>query len=171
MALLLIDDFLTNEECKKFIVEINFKRSKIPFTNSSNADTDKYDDLQLANKFYDKVKLHNISEIFPDLCGVNKTIMTSKYIPGTMFGIHTDTGIYYSRKDGICSKYTLLTYLNDDFIGGETVFYDNNFKEFKRITPKQGSCLIFDMQIFHCGLAVENGTKYWIGCELLGKIN
>ncbi len=94
--------------------------------------------------------------------------MTSIYNQEGIFGIHTDTGLYYNDKDKIYTTHTLLIYLNDDFEGGTTVFYDSNFKITDTIIPKKGSCLIFDISLFHKGSVVSKGSKYWIGCELIG---
>jgi predicted 2-oxoglutarate/Fe(II)-dependent dioxygenase YbiX len=104
--------------------------------------------------------------------------MTAKYKTGDEFGIHTDTGLCYDIENSIYSRnfisgnkvprYTVLIYLNDNFQGGQTIFYNDNFKETQVIIPKKGSALIFPMNIFHRGGKVT-GTKYWIGCEFVGK--
>lgn len=168
MTTCIFDNFLSDEECIQFILDIEQKKHKIPFTDSSNAETDKYIDLELAIKFFERVKeLDNENKV--KTVRPNNLIMSSKYEPGTQFGLHTDTGLYYESKTGIKSKYTLLIYLNDDFTGGETIFYDNFFREIQKVVPKKGSAIVFEIENnFHRGALVENGNKYWIGCELIG---
>lgn len=153
-------DVLTNEECERYINEIENSTHTRPFTTSSNFKNIKYIDEQLANYFYDKVKIGKRA---------NKYIMCAKYTSGQNFNIHTDTGIYFNKKYKEYSKYTLLIYLNDNFDGGETIFYDDSLKEIKRIKPKKGSAIVFDMDIFHKGNLVT-GCKYWIGCELIDSL-
>lgn len=162
----LFDNFITKEECEKFIDEIKNKRKKNEFTISSSAETDKYIDFDLSayffKKYQEKTELKDSKII-----GHNKLIMTSFYRPNTMFGIHTDTGLYYDQKRKIKSTHTLLIYLNDNFEGGHTIFYDSKFKKVLDIEPKEGRCVVFPVDIFHEGLMVLEGEKCWIGCELI----
>ena len=96
-----------------------------------------------------------------------KYIMYSAISKDQMFQIHTDTGYEYDEKKNNYSKYTVLTYLNDDFEGGNTIFYDNNFNQIIKIKPKKGLTLLFDIDFFHSGEKVINNTKYWIGTEIV----
>lgn len=166
----IIDNFLTNEECNKYIELINnfIMKKNIPFSNSANNFNHKYTDINLSQEFYDKCIEKNVLENI-DTLGPNKLIMVSKYQKGENFGLHTDTGLYYNIEDQTKTRYTLLIYLNDDFDGGKTIFYTDNFEISKTISPKKGSCLLFDIDLWHEGKEVLNGTKYWIGIEIIGK--
>jgi len=166
MTLVVIDDFLSSEECVKYIKEINDVKYTNEFTNATYARTNKYVNNDLSTYFFEKIKERNIQEL-QDVIRPNNLIMTAKYDSGMEFGLHTDTGLYYNAKEKISSKYTVLVYLNDDFEHGETVFYDKTFKETDIIKPMKGKCIIFNMDIFHRGAKVEKGSKYWIGCELI----
>jgi hypothetical protein len=84
------------------------------------------------------------------------------------FFIHTDTGVYYNRKTNVRSRYTVLLYLNDNFDGGNTSFYTNEFKKSVSITAKKNKIVVFDISLFHSGDTVTSGTKRWIGTELIG---
>lgn len=53
-------------------------------------------------------------------------IMYAKMEKDQKFGIHTDTGCEYDSLKNIYSKFTVLTYLNHDFVGGNTRFYDDH---------------------------------------------
>lgn len=99
--------------------------------------------------------------------GVTKYVMYAAMEPGQSFPIHTDTGTEYSV-DGE-SKFTVLIYLNKEFEGGNTQFYDTSFQKTFTIQPCAGRVLAFDIDLFHAGMPVENGTKLWIGTELICK--
>jgi hypothetical protein len=96
-----------------------------------------------------------------------KYIMYAAINENQQFPIHTDTGYEYDDQDSKYSKYTVLTYLNDDFEGGNTLFFDDNFKQIVQIMPKRGRTLIFDIDLFHSGEKVTKYSKYWIGTELV----
>jgi hypothetical protein len=96
-----------------------------------------------------------------------KYIMYAKVEQDKQFAIHTDTGCEYDDCQNKYSKFTTLTYLNDDYEGGNTIFYDKMFKETCRIIPRKGLTLCFDIDLFHAGGKVTRGTKYWVGTELV----
>lgn len=160
------NNFLTDEECNSFIKGINNKTNKICFTDNGKFENDKYTNPELADYFYQKLKPKLEFKTYR----ANNLIMTGKYTPNEEFGIHTDTGLYYNIDQKEKSRYTLLIYLNDDFEGGETIFYDDYFKEIKRIIPKKGMALIFDIDLWHKANKVKTGYKYWIGCEIIASM-
>ncbi len=164
-----IENFLTNEECLKYIDDINRSidtEKQICFSDSAGSVNHKYKNLNLANIFYQRAveKVKNNDFVAP-----NDLIMWAKYLPGTEFGLHTDTGLFYDRTKRLKSRYTLLIYLNDNFEGGKTLFYDNNFCLTNTINPKKGDCIIFDIDLWHRGTTVVSGEKFWIGCEIISK--
>lgn len=164
-----IDNFLNKDECLTHIQNIKTKKNKIPFNDFTDVKTDKYIDEMLVTYFYTK-----LLDIDPDIKDIvvcpNNLIMTAIYNPGVKFGLHTDTGLYYSKSNGLKSKYTVLIYLNDDFEGGHTIFYNEKMAITHDIEPKIGKCIIFDMDLFHEGLIVTKGQKIWISFELISKI-
>jgi hypothetical protein len=83
--------------------------------------------------------------------------------------IHTDTGSEYDVPNNMYSKFTFLTYLNDGFTGGCTKFYDDRLRETCVITPERNRTLVFDIDLFHSGEKVLDGSKYWIGTELVAS--
>lgn len=157
-----INDLLTPEECNSFIHQIESKTNVIRFTTSSDFKNDKYKDMRLAQWFFNKLPENTDFKRPFDL------IITGMYVPGQSFGLHTDTGAYYNVQTKERSRYTMIIYLND-CKGGETQFYDNKGIPICRIKPKQGKCLIFDIDLFHQGLTVTKGNKYWIGMEIIGN--
>ncbi len=65
--------------------------------------------------------------------------------------------------DSSRSFLAFLFYLNDDFTGGETLFFDDT-----KFTPKSGSVLVFPptWQYPHAGLPVDTGNKYILSTYL-----
>ncbi len=166
------EKFLTDKECDDFInlIETHIASNRnATFTNVAKMFNHKYIDNVLVELIFKKCIERNIIKDL-DIVGPNNLIMMAKYKPGESFGIHTDTGLFYSRETNTKTRYTLLIYLNDDFNGGQTQFYTNQFEISHIITPQKGMCLIFDIDKWHMGCEVLDGYKYWIGCELIGKI-
>jgi hypothetical protein len=168
-----IDNFLTKTECGQYIERIEKhinEKNVTAFTDHSEIITDKRVDIITTDFFFKR-----LIECLPDFenIGANNLVMFAKYIPGTQFGLHTDTGLFYDRKNKIKSKYTLLIYLNDDYNDGETIFYPKileGSREQYKVVPKTGSAIIFEIENnYHEGANVTDGIKYWIGCEILGK--
>ena len=68
-----------------------------------------------------------------------------------------DTHVDVASPESSSRYLALLYYLNDDFTGGETQFYDGAI-----IKPKRGTVLVFPPYWMypHAGLRVLSGTKY-----------
>ncbi|WP_156356054.1 2OG-Fe(II) oxygenase [Sphingomonas sp. Leaf22] len=84
-----------------------------------------------------------------------------RYAPGQEFRLHSDA-IAGARNQRIA---TMLLYLNDDFVGGETVFPDLGLT----IRPKRCDALLFgnvdadgrvDQRMRHAGTPVRSGMKW-----------
>jgi predicted 2-oxoglutarate/Fe(II)-dependent dioxygenase YbiX len=162
-------NFLTNEECDKYIdmINDNIKNGiNNKFTNNSSNYNNKQINQELANFFHNR--LISIDSNFK-YNFANKLIMTAKYNHGEQFSIHTDTGLYYDSIKKLKTTNTALIYLNDSFDGGETIFYDDKFNITKKIKPVKGMLIVFDIDQFHSGSPVYNGNKYWIGYEIVGS--
>ena len=57
------------------------------------------------------------------------------------------------------SDFTIITYLNDDFIGGEFVYLDNNEKTIS-IKPKKNMCILQNSRLTHRVNPVSDGIRY-----------
>lgn len=156
-----LDEFLSKDECNDFIEKINNNKTIVPFTNSGLFKNNKWRDLELATSFYNRIKLDE------NIIRPNDVIMSGMYNVGDSFSLHTDTGLYYSSTEE--TRWTLLIYLNDDYTGGETVFYNDDWTHKKTVIPKTGKAILFDIDLWHKGNVLLSGTKYWIGCEIIGK--
>jgi prolyl 4-hydroxylase len=122
---------------------------------------------------YERISLH-LPKVYTDttsntwnFVGAPKYIMYANISPGQRFGIHTDTGCEYDQRENKYSKFTVLTYLNSDFEGGQTQFYDDRFNKTHIIEPRTNRTLVFDIDLFHSGEPVVSGSKFWIGTELV----
>lgn len=128
---------------------------------------------ELSNTIYERIK-PILPKVYTDRnnvqwvpIGCSKYIFYSKLVENQSFGIHTDTGSEFDINNNRYSKFTLLTYLNSDYEGGDTIFYDNNFMETATIINCQNETLIFDIDLYHKGSTILNGVKYWIGTEII----
>jgi len=94
-------------------------------------------------------------------------IQVVMYREGDHYSIHQDTCCFEKcRGDNIDErKKTVIVYLNDNFIGGETCFPNID----RCFTPKKGNALVFDTynmlhmctrRASHKGNPVTQGTKY-----------
>ena len=166
-----IDDLFADriQEWKDFVMNANIKNRTFTYSDFKNG---KVIMPEVSQVMWDKIK-----KVLPDIYiddqglawrfeGVTKYVMYALLEPGQSFPIHTDTGAEYSA-DGKQSKFTVLIYLNDNFQGGATQFYDKNFTRTFEVTPKTGRTLVFDIELFHAGSPIEQGQKLWIGTELV----
>ena len=112
------------------------------------------DDIELKN--YIKLALikYNL-EIFKSIQFIDH-IRIIKYNKGGYFKLHQDKKQYHEKM----FNYTMLIYLNDDYIGGNTLILNNKTKQLFSIKKNIGSILLFDPQIIHSGSKLKNGNKY-----------
>jgi hypothetical protein len=173
-----IDNLYTNEEIELYTqyIEDAYIKNRT-FTNNEPFKNGKLIYPEWSSLMYERINPY-LPKIYNDANGVvckfiesPKYIMYKKVISNQNFGIHTDTGCEYNIYNNKYSKFTVLTYLNDDYEGGYTTFYDDQFNQTVSIKPQKNRTLIFDIELFHSGEMVLNGSKYWIGTELVCSKN
>ena len=100
--------------------------------------------------------------------GLNSHFRLSKYEEGQFFGIHKD-GINFDHENKKNMSYaTLNIFLNDNFEGGETIFYETNKKTITlKCKPKKGRGSFFYSQQFHEGAKLIKGYKYLLRTDLM----
>lgn len=163
-----IPNFLNEDECSHFNdLVFNPPKDASKFTTTGIFTNKKWKDPMIADSFYSK--LSAFIEPSDLALRANSVVMTGHYKEGQQFNLHTDTGLFYDKFNREKSRWTLLIYLNDDYEGGNTLFYDDNFSLVKTIQPEKGKALLFDIDLFHRGDTIERGEKQWIGCEIIGK--
>ncbi len=95
--------------------------------------------------------------------GLNERFRFYRYDPGQRFAPHCDG--YYARPDGSeVSRLTLLLYLNDDCLGGETRLIRPVERE---VRPEAGAVLIFPHGYYHEGCEVFAGRKYVLRTDVM----
>jgi Rps23 Pro-64 3,4-dihydroxylase Tpa1-like proline 4-hydroxylase len=152
----LIENFLSEAECNNIISEqISFNKSMVLVeqkaiieTNIRDNEVSFYNNSLIDKKILDKIgslKLEGLQLL--------------KYSKGNKFTPHFDVAYGEFKR-----LFTIIIYLNDDFVGGETNFINAKIK----IKPKKGSLLIWknikngkvDSNSLHESLKVIKGIKY-----------
>eukprot|EP00928_Gymnodinium_smaydae_P003907 TRINITY_DN11380_c0_g2_i1.p1 TRINITY_DN11380_c0_g2~~TRINITY_DN11380_c0_g2_i1.p1 ORF type:complete len:324 (+),score=38.82 TRINITY_DN11380_c0_g2_i1:125-973(+) len=105
---------------------------------------------------------------------LNPCFRVCRYSPGGFFAPHYDGG--FDTCDRHRSIKTFMIYLNDDFEGGPTSFYNENQRRYSRglsenqiyeLRPEKGSCLVFNHCITHDGGELLQGKKYILRTEVM----
>ena len=86
-----------------------------------------------------------------------------KYEVGGKYEIHTDHGFQIQR------TLTFILNLNEDYDGGDFVFYNQNNTEMKRVKCKTATCIMFpsNFQYPHRIEPITKGTRYSIVAWLI----
>lgn len=168
-----IDGLYSSEEIKNYLDFVEFADEKNRGFTNSEFKNGKIIRPDISSKMYSYICPH-LPHTYIDRNNTSwkfiqapKYIMYAKIKQDQLFGLHTDTGCEYDEIDNLYSKFTVLTYLNDNFDGGHTQFYNNDFQKTVSIEPKENRTLIFDIDLYHKGDQITKGEKYWIGTELV----
>lgn len=172
-----LENFMSEEDCKSYIdfaEEIGFREAKINTRakgeiydkNTRNNDRVVLDSPEIAQILFEKVKEH-CPETFDGwvLDGLNERVRFYRYRDGQEFKVHPDGA--FKRNENEVSMITLLVYLNEDFIGGETEFV----MPWAKVTPTTGKLLLFAHKQLHKGNPVFEGTKYVLRSDVMYKKN
>jgi prolyl 4-hydroxylase len=164
-----IDNLLTPEECQKYM---DMFKNKGDVENIDDKHRKyhrvQFNDQELADKLYEKVKsyLSNKIKIIAD--GMNEHIRLSMYDPKQFFGIHKDGTNFDKNNKQRMSYATLNIFLNDNFEGGATTFYEKDKSTVKFVCkPKMGSGAFFYSQQFHEGNKIISGHKFLIRTDFM----
>ena len=172
----LIRKFLSHEECDRLIERceaLGFEEATISTAagfvmNKSVRDNDRVilDDPHLANQLWLRAKPF----LPPTYChraaiGFNERFRFYRYAATQQFAIHSDG--FYRRENGEQSNLTFMIYLNDDFKGGETNFFNDQVDLRASVTPERGTALVFVHYQLHEGAAIETGCKYVLRTDVM----
>jgi hypothetical protein len=99
--------------------------------------------------------------------GLNERFRFYRYDPGQQFDWHRDGS--FERPNGERSLITILIYLNDGFVGGETSFDEPSLGLGQRydVVPQTGLALFFDHPLLHKGQPVQSGRKYVLRTDVM----
>jgi prolyl 4-hydroxylase len=185
-GIMTLSNVLTKNECKNLIAkgeQIGFFEASVRTNNGQQmlksirnnerimfSDTELADDLfKRINPYLDEFKVSNNSPV----C-LNDYFRIYKYNKGQRFNQHKDG---QEKIDNMISNVSVLFYLNDDFTGGSTSFYEytrNDGKmqhnKFESIKPVSGSALLFWHKTFHTGDEIELGEKYVLRSDLFYNV-
>jgi prolyl 4-hydroxylase len=164
-----VDGVLTAEECRHFIALLDRPEELVAVDRGfANYDRNILVSAEWAGRIFERIR-----GVLPAGAGtgdlkteiyLNDHFRFSKYRPGQSFHIHRDG--FNADASGGRSFMTVNIFLNDDFLGGETAFYDGS-REVLRARPAPGRGAIFDGQIYHAGLEVREGYKYLLRTDLM----
>lgn len=162
------DNIFTPEECKKLIENFDKHIDKVEYIDRGNSEYYRFeeDSDEMANFLWNKIKAHLPTYYDKGtLVCLNTHFRYSKYVHGMEFGIHRDG--MNQDKNGNRSILTFNIFLNDDFEGGETDFFDENGVLILSAKPAPGRAAVFDRSILHCGNKVLNGCKYLLRTDVM----
>lgn len=102
---------------------------------------------------------------------LNERLRFLRYSRGDFFRPHFD-GCFRNERTGEVSQVTVMLYLNEGFVGGETTFPDpcrDRADAEVLFAPTTGAALVFDHGTFHSGALVADGVKYAIRTDIMFK--
>ena len=105
---------------------------------------------------------------FWHLHGLNERFRYYRYDVGQTFKPHYDGS--FCRNAGEESQLTLMVYLNDDFTGGTTDFYNEDETPRASVKPRRGMALVFVHQQLHEGAPVTHGRKYVLRTDVMYRV-
>ena len=157
-------------------IEKVFERSPIynKKTKKEEINVSKRDSVYVELPFTTFAKfVPKIQNSFGNLLRHTKLIQKPRlicYQQGGKFDLHRDM-VFKEKYDGKCykGKYNMIIYLNENYGGGETTFFDEKKKQFFQIKGGIGDILLFNPEMLHCGEKV-NGTKYIILVQLFEQV-
>ena len=121
-------------------------------------DTDTNTKSSLYEGFKKVFNVVNYENVMRVKC--NLTLNKTDYKKTSHQTIHRDTELKDSK--------SLIYYVNDS--DGDTILFDVNLKEIKRVKPKKNTALLFDSNLLHCGCnPIKSPTRAVINFVFKGK--
>lgn len=99
-----------------------------------------------------------------DAVGLNERLRYYRYDPGHRFKPHADG--WFERSKTERSFLTLLLYLNDQLLGGQTRLMCRDAQALV-VDPEPGLVLCFEHGLLHEGAIVETGRKYVLRSDVM----
>lgn len=168
-----IDEFLSPDECRELIsrseeigyddAPITTSRGPLMRKDIRNNTRVMFDDIELASRLFERAKpLLVPSWSFRQPSGFNERFRFYRYEPGQRFAPHFDGA--FDRGNGERSEFSFLIYLNEDFEGGETRFFEPDEISVK---PETGQALVFYHPQLHEGAVLRSGVKYVLRTDVM----
>jgi hypothetical protein len=167
-----IDDALDPAQCERYIQRIrDEEQERAPVVTSEGVGLDLLvrNNTRVMWDSFDEAQslLARIDEGVPrrllgmKRVGANPRLRLYRYGAGEKHGSHWDTVVEFER--GAQSLLTLVIYLNDGFVGGETDFNELGL----RITPRRGRALVFQHRVLHTATTVREGEKFVLRTDIV----
>lgn len=177
-----IHDFLSLEECERFIATseaVGYEDAPIttgggPVMAKSVRNNDRVmiDDPATAAELYERARpFLPANFLIWEPCGFNERFRFYRYTRGQEFKWHFDGE--YHRDNGEASKYTFMIYLSGGVMGGETKFNLRRLgrlptdEEVLSVLPYPGKALAFRHDVLHTGAHVTGGVKYVMRTDVM----
>lgn len=167
-----ISDVLSPAECTQTIARIEAlgptaapvttPRGMVMRPDIRNNTRVMFDDHALASDVFGRIQAH-----LPPLLagrrpvGNNERWRGYRYEPGQRFAPHYDG--CFRRNEHEESLLSLIIYLDEGCVGGDTAFLDYDLS----ITPRAGMALVFQHRLLHEGAEVRAGTKYVLRSDVM----
>lgn len=119
------------------------------------------DDERLARELWERIA-SDVPVVMKgwQAVGLNERLRYYRYDVGQKFSWHADGCVRRGKDDQ--SMLTFMIYLNDDFVGGETLF-----RQGVRVEPQKGMVLLFTHWQKHMGNEVREGRKYVLRSDVM----
>lgn len=152
------DNLLSSYNCNNIIeaaITKGFHRSKLQYLGRNNNENTllNSDVFNNVHRILDEQVIYEDNMVYK-LRSPSKKVECYCYQEGDFVAVHGDA--FVELDEGVWSSLTLVLYLNDDFLGGETVFPETNLN----ISPVRGRGLLFRQNILHEASMVSKGIKY-----------
>ena len=174
-----IHDFLTRDECQSFITrseKAGYEVASITTAAGPVIDREVRDNARLIadDPTLAETLWHRAEPCIPQttggwyVMGLNERLRFYRYDPGQKFALHYDG--CFRRGDGEQSQLTFMVYLNEEFTGGETKFYQDDRTLRVTVSPKRGMALVFAHFQLHEGAPVVDGRKYVLRTDVVYSV-
>ena len=171
-----IDEFLTVDECASYIARGEREGyDEAPITTPAGFVVNDeirnnrrliLDDAPLAGALWERARASIPGNLASWLAvGLNERFRFYRYDPGQRFAPHFDG--CFARSETERSQLTFMVYLNGDFDGGETNFYDADEQLRMTVRPERGMALVFRHAQLHEGAPVVSGRKYVLRTDVM----
>ena len=155
-GLLGIDCLLNEKECREFLDF--YKNQNLSESNQSNLVSNVYCKGSFKNHKWHKILTKRLQTYFDDsdmdcLILLDNDFEVHHYKQGAFTKSQLEPVL---ESDRFCSRYCLLIYLNDNFLGGETIFPQIS----SIINPRQGNAILFSKAYQHKQGIVKEGNKF-----------
>lgn len=141
-------DILSNEECNFFLESIKGKKADIPYSKND-----------IIN-FYKRYKVENkeiqikIEQFLYNNFNIHYFLIGNHFWINEVTPLTNKNDIYHLDD----TELTVITYLNDNFDGGEFEYLDESIA--KKLDPIKNKSIIFNGDINHRTLPVKSGIRY-----------